>query len=61
MHGESDRPLISVIVPAYNEELWLEQCIRALQSQETSFLYEIIVVDNNSTDSTAEVAERLGV
>ena len=61
MHGESDRPLISVIVPAYNEELWLEQCIRALQSQETSVLYEIIVVDNNSTDSTAEVAERLGV
>ncbi len=55
------RPLISVVVPAYNEQLWLERCISALQRQNTSVPYEIIVVDNNSTDDTARVAESLNV
>lgn len=61
IEGNGTSPLISVIVPAYNEELWLERCVTALQRQDTDAPYEIIVVDNNSTDGTAEVAERLGV
>lgn len=59
--AEGARPLISVIVPAYNEELWLERCISALRRQVTAVSYEIIVVDNNSSDGTAAVAARLGV
>lgn len=55
------RPYVSVVIPAYNEELWLERCVRALQRQQTDVPYEIIVVDNNSSDGTAEVAQRLGV
>lgn len=51
---------ISVIVPAYNEEAVLEQCLRALESQ-TVKPYEVIVVDNNSTDKTAEIARRFDV
>lgn len=54
-------PLVSIVVPAYNEELWIERCIESLKRQCTDVPYEIIVVDNNSTDRTAEVAEALGV
>ncbi len=46
---------ISVIIPAYNEEEYLGRCLKSLKNQtETGF--ELIVVDNNSTDSTPAVA-----
>ncbi len=51
---------ISVVVPAYNEEEVLPACIEALLSQ-TRTPDEIIIVDNNSSDRTAEVARSYGV
>lgn len=50
---------VSVIIPAFNEEKLLENCLLSLNNQEEK-PYEIIVVDNNSTDKTAEIAEKLG-
>jgi len=52
---------ISVIVPTYNRESWIGEAIRSLLSQETSdqFSYDIHVVDNASSDGTADVVERL--
>ncbi|MFC4868755.1 glycosyltransferase family A protein [Streptomonospora arabica] len=50
---------ISVIVPAYNEEAVLGRCLEALARQSRP-AEEIIVVDNNSVDRTAEVAEAFG-
>lgn len=53
---------ISVIVCAYNEEKYLPRCLESLTHQ--TFPpedYEIIVVDNNSTDSTSRIAESFGV
>jgi peptidoglycan/xylan/chitin deacetylase (PgdA/CDA1 family) len=50
---------ISVIIPARNEEMYIESCINSVKSQDFSD-YEIIVVDNGSTDKTAEIAENLG-
>lgn len=53
---------ISVVIPAYNEEKYLPACLRALQEQTyPANRYEIIVVDNASTDATADVARRFGV
>lgn len=46
---------VSVVVPALNEETYIGKCLEALNSQ-TIKPYEIIVVDNNSSDSTALVA-----
>ncbi|MUL40590.1 glycosyltransferase [Streptomonospora sp. PA3] len=46
---------ISVIVPAYNEEAVIGRCLEALVNQRVP-AEEIIVVDNNSADGTAEVA-----
>lgn len=52
------KPLrISVIVPAYNEEKLLGRCLTSLQNQTTK-PYEVIVVDNNSSDSTMRVAKK---
>lgn len=46
---------VSVILPAYNEENWIEPVLQALRSQKPA---EIIVVDNNSTDGTAKIAKK---
>lgn len=52
---------VSVIVPVYNDPR-VEDCILSLLSQDYSKdLYEIIVVDNNSNDSTPEVIQRFSV
>ncbi len=52
-------PKISVVIPAYNEEKYLPNLLSSLKSQ--SFRdFEIIVVDNNSTDKTAKIARSFG-
>lgn len=49
----------SVIIPAYNEEKYIVQCLDAITHQDfPNNQYEIIVVNNNSTDRTKEIASR---
>lgn len=51
----SDPPLVSVIVPARNEARNIERCVRSILS--TSYdAMELIVVDDHSTDRTADIA-----
>jgi hypothetical protein len=52
----SGRPQVSVIVPARNEEACLGSCLQSLVAQ-TGIRFEIIVVDDGSTDRTREIAE----
>jgi len=52
----SSQPEVSVIVPARNEEASLGECLRSLVSQ-TEVEFEIIVVDDGSTDGTRAIAE----
>jgi glycosyltransferase involved in cell wall biosynthesis len=52
------QPLISVIVPVYNGELYLKNCIESIEAQSYEPL-EIIVINDGSTDGTAEVCEKL--
>lgn len=47
---------LSIIIPVYNEEDYIEACLRAIAAQ-TDAPDEVIVVDNNSTDRTAEIAK----
>lgn len=50
-------PLISVIVPALNEESVIARCLASLKQQKLpSRCFEVIVVDNGSTDATREIA-----
>lgn len=51
------KPLtLSIIIPAYNEENHLRACLDAIAAQ-TKKPLEVIVVDNNSTDKTVEIAK----
>jgi peptidoglycan/xylan/chitin deacetylase (PgdA/CDA1 family) len=52
---------ISIVVPARNEEKYIADCLRSLKDQTYQGDYEIVVVDNCSTDRTAEIARSLGV
>lgn len=55
------QPRISVIIPAYNEEKLIGKCIQALKEQTLpQNQYEIIVVDNNSTDKTSKIVKSYG-
>jgi glycosyltransferase involved in cell wall biosynthesis len=51
----SERPAVSVIVPARNEEACLEACLESLVAQR-GVDFEIIVVDDGSSDRTREIA-----
>jgi glycosyltransferase involved in cell wall biosynthesis len=50
--------LFSVVIPAYNAEAHVDAQLAALEQQANAEPFEVIVVDNMSTDATAEVAAR---
>lgn len=52
----SQKLSLSIIIPVYNEEDHLRQCLDAIAAQQEA-PDEVIVVDNNSTDKTVEVAK----
>lgn len=56
---------LSIIIPAFNESRLIEPTLRSVftslsANQQAGFTSEIIVVDNNSTDNTAELARQAG-
>ena len=61
MEQPGDHIRFSVVVPAYNEAAYLGRALDSLRHQDYDGTYEIIVVDNNSTDSTAAIAAHHGV
>ena len=50
--------LISVIVPVYNVEQYLEKCVQSIQTQTYSNL-EILLVDDGATDSSGRLCDEL--
>lgn len=50
--------MLSVVIPAYNEEKYIGACLEALTRQDTKELFEVIVVDNASTDRTGDMTRR---
>lgn len=48
---------VSVVVPCYNVERFVEGCLRSVTSQETSRNFEVIAVDDGSTDGTGAVLD----
>jgi GT2 family glycosyltransferase len=53
------RPLVSVVIPAFNAARWIRDAIESVVSQEWRDL-EVIVVDDGSTDSTPEIVRSVG-
>ena len=49
--------LLSVIIPVYNVQFYLEKCVNSLLIQEGDF--EIILIDDGSTDKSGEICDKL--
>lgn len=58
---QSQEPLVSVVVIAYNEEKRLAACLWSISELKTKYPIEILGVNNNSTDRTEQVYQRLGL
>ncbi len=58
---QSQVPLVSVVVIAYNEERRLAACLWSLSELQTKYPIEILGVNNNSKDRTEEIYQRLGL
>lgn len=48
--------LLTVVVPAYNAERWIDECLKSIEGQRVDGEWEIIVVDDGSTDGTLDIA-----
>jgi rhamnosyltransferase len=53
-------PRLSIIIRTYNEERWIAHCLEAIFSQDFDN-FEVIIVDNSSSDYTVKVAKRFPV
>ena len=53
-----NNPKVSIVVPCYNSEKWIEQCITSALNQDYENI-EVIFVDNESTDSSVEIIKKI--
>jgi len=53
---DARQPLVSVIVPALNAELFLAKCLASIEAQ-TYSNWELVLVNDGSTDATRSIAE----
>ena len=58
---QSDEPLVSVVMIAYNEEKRLPACLWSLSELKTQYPIEILGVNNNSNDQTEQVYQAFGI
>lgn len=59
--SQSAEPLVSIVIAAWNEETNILHCLASLSKTKTSIPFEIVVVNNNSTDNTQQVLDKLNV
>jgi glycosyltransferase involved in cell wall biosynthesis len=57
-----DNPIITIIIPAYNEQKYINECLKSIfHSNLGPKTFEVIVVDNGSTDGTVDIARSYNV
>lgn len=49
---------VSIIIPVYNVEKYIEQCLESVINQKTKYSYEIICINDGSTDGTSKILEK---
>jgi len=55
-----DKPLVSIVIPTYDSEKTLAECLESIKNQ-TYECIEVIIVDKFSKDKTVEIAKSYGV
>jgi glycosyltransferase involved in cell wall biosynthesis len=58
---DKENPLFTILIPAWNEEVNIVRCLHSLSKNKTKYPFDIIVINNNSTDRTQETLDRLHV
>lgn len=48
---------LTIIVPAYNSEKWLHECVESILGQKTQYSFQVIFVDDGSSDRTPEILD----
>lgn len=51
-------PEVSVVITTYNHADFIEKCINTVLNQQTNFLFEVIICDDDSSDNTASIVDR---
>lgn len=46
---------LTIIIPAYNSEKWIKECLDSVLQQKTTYKYKVIVINDGSTDRTLEI------
>ncbi len=59
-HSSDTRPLVSLVIPVYNEAATLRQIIERVREALAKVPHDIVLVDDGSTDGTQEIVARLG-
>lgn len=54
-----DKPILSIIIPVYNHEKYIKQCIESVVMQETEYTYEVLIGEDCSKDGTKEILSEL--
>jgi GT2 family glycosyltransferase len=55
----SDKPQVSIIIPVFNHWKYTYQCLEAILENTDGVIYEVIVVDNGSSDETIEMLKKV--
>lgn len=58
IHYNEPKKSLSIIVPTFNAEATIGQCIDSVINQKTKFDYELVIINDGSTDKTREVVEQ---
>ena len=53
----SDTPILTIVIPAYNAEKFLDKCLQSLLKTEYAYLTEILVINDGSKDETAQIGK----
>jgi O-antigen biosynthesis protein len=56
---EEEPPVVSIIVPVHNQVWYTLHCLASLRQQKTKYAYEVVVIDDASTDATAELVPQV--
>lgn len=59
-HPAERAPKVTVFIPTWNGERWLDEVLKVLVSQRTTFDYELLVIDSGSRDRTTALCEAAG-